>query len=66
MISNFTPDNSVLITSEINFLPVMREVSLRRGTEMIAIPEAAGELLGDDLLDLFDRVEVGTRVEIDE
>jgi hypothetical protein len=42
-----------LISSEINFLPVMRDASSARNTEFIPIPEAAGDLLGEDLLELF-------------
>ncbi len=53
VIAGFVPTRGRLVTSEINFLPVMREAARTRSTTLIAIEELAGELLPADLLALF-------------
>jgi poly-gamma-glutamate synthase PgsB/CapB len=53
VISGFVPTRGRLVTSEINFLPVMREAARTRSTTLIAIEDLAGELLPADLLALF-------------
>jgi poly-gamma-glutamate synthase PgsB/CapB len=53
VIARFTPERGKLVTSEINFLPLLREAARRRGTELTAIDDAAGELIPRDLLALM-------------
>jgi len=53
VISGFVPTRGRLVTSEINFLPVLREAARTRSTTLIAIEDLAGELLPADLLALF-------------
>jgi poly-gamma-glutamate synthase PgsB/CapB len=53
VIAGFVPTRGRLVTSEINFLPVMREAARGRSTTVIAIEDLAGELLPPDLLALF-------------
>ncbi len=53
VIAGFVPSHGRLVTSEINFLPVLREAARTRGTPIIAIEDLAGELLPADLLALF-------------
>lgn len=52
-IACFIPLAGTMITSEINFLPLFREVSRRRRTRMIALGNRDGELIARELLDLF-------------
>ena len=52
-IACFIPLRGTVITSEINFLPLFREVSKRRRTRMIALGNRDGELIAKELLDLF-------------
>jgi len=53
VIAGFVPTRGRLVTSEINFLPVMREAARTRSTTLIALEDLAGELLPADLLALF-------------
>ena len=53
VIAGFVPTKGRLVTSEINFLPVLQEAARRRETPLCAVPELAGELLPADLLALF-------------
>jgi poly-gamma-glutamate synthase PgsB/CapB len=52
-ITQFVPTESTLITSEINFLPLFRDACARKKTKFMSIGEYAGDLVADDLLDLF-------------
>lgn len=52
-IACFIPLRGTVITSEINFLPLFREVSKRRRTRMIALGNRDGELIARELLELF-------------
>jgi len=52
-IACFIPLRGTMITSEINFLPLFREVSKRRRTRMIALGNRDGELIARELLELF-------------
>jgi len=53
VIAGFVPTRGRLVTSEINFLPVMREAARQRGTSVVALEDLAGDLLPADLLGLF-------------
>ncbi len=53
VISGFVPTRGNLVTSEINFLPLMRAAAERRGTRISALGDLDGELLPADLLALF-------------
>ncbi|HEY0136255.1 MAG TPA: hypothetical protein VGB85_19355, partial [Nannocystis sp.] len=53
VISGFVPTRGRLVTSEINFLPLMRAAAERRGTRISALGDLDGELLPSDLLALF-------------
>lgn len=52
-IACFIPLAGTMFTSEINFLPLFREVCLRRRTRMIALGNRDGDLIARELLDLF-------------
>lgn len=52
-ISNFVPTRGVLINSETNFEAIMQQASDQNGTRMISLDDAAGDLIAEDLLDLF-------------
>lgn len=53
VIAGFVPTRGRLVTSEINFLPVLREAARTRSTPVVSIEDLAGELLPADLLGLF-------------
>lgn len=53
VIARFVPTGARTVTSEINFLPVLREAAGRRGSDLDAIDEFAGDLLPGDLLALI-------------
>jgi len=53
VIAGFVPTKGALITSEINFLPLMRSAAEQRGTRVCALGDLDGELLPADLLALF-------------
>ncbi|MFY0539894.1 hypothetical protein [Nannocystis pusilla] len=53
VISRFVPTGARTVTSEINFLPVLRDAAGRRGSDLDAIDEFAGDLLPADLLALI-------------
>ncbi len=53
VISNFIPRDAPLITSETNFLPLFAHRCKQQGAQMITVSELDGDLLADDLLDLF-------------
>ncbi len=53
VIAGFVPTKSVLVTSELNFLPLLRSEARRQHTRIIELPALAGELLPADLLALF-------------
>ncbi|MEM7158554.1 MAG: hypothetical protein AAF799_37285 [Myxococcota bacterium] len=52
-ISRFIPDDGIILTSEINFLPLFREVCRERDSELVAIGPHEGDLIAPELLDLF-------------
>ncbi|MCY0987254.1 hypothetical protein OV203_08980 [Nannocystis sp. ILAH1] len=53
VISRFVPTGARTVTSEINFLPVLRDAAGRRGSDLDAVDEFAGDLLPADLLALI-------------
>lgn len=53
VISRFIPRRGTVITSEINFLPLFREVCRRNRSELVALGRRDGDLLAPELLDLF-------------
>ncbi len=53
VIAGFVPTDATLITSELNFLPLLRAEAGRQRTRVIELPALAGELLPADLLALF-------------
>lgn len=53
VISQFIAKRSTLITSEVNFLPLFAEVCRQRGTRMITVGARDGELIAQDMLELF-------------
>ena len=52
-ISRFIPDAGIILTSEINFLPLFKEVCRQRDSELVAIGPQEGDLIAPELLDLF-------------
>ena len=53
VIARFVPDRSRVVTSEINFLPVLRAAADRNRTALLALGDLAGELIAPDLLKLL-------------
>ena len=53
VIAGFVPTASTLVTSEQNFLPLLRSEARRQRTRVVELPALAGELLPADLLALF-------------
>ncbi|MDC0675663.1 hypothetical protein [Nannocystis radixulma] len=53
VIARFVPTAARTVTSEINFLPVLRDAAGRRGSNLDAVDEFAGDLLPADLLALI-------------
>jgi poly-gamma-glutamate synthase PgsB/CapB len=53
VIARFVPDRSRVVTSEINFLPVMQAAADRNRSTLVAVGERAGDLLAPDLLALL-------------
>lgn len=53
VISRFIPKRGTCITSELNFLPLFRDVAARQESRLIPIDEFEGELIAPDLLELF-------------
>lgn len=52
-IANFVPSRGVLINSETNFEAVMQRAADENGTRMISLDDVAGDLLAEDLLEIF-------------
>ncbi|MCX4245298.1 hypothetical protein [Paraliomyxa miuraensis] len=52
-IACFIPPRGKVITSEINFLPLFREVCQRQRSTMVALGNRDGDLIARELLDLF-------------
>ncbi|MBL9106347.1 MAG: hypothetical protein JNL82_35825 [Myxococcales bacterium] len=53
VIARFVPDRSRVVTSEINFLPVIRAAAERNRTALTAVDDRAGDLIAPDLLALL-------------
>ncbi|MDC0720824.1 hypothetical protein [Nannocystis bainbridge] len=53
VIARFVPTTARTVTSEINFLPVLRQAAGQRGSDLDAVDEFAGDLLPADLLALI-------------
>ena len=53
VIARFVPTGAHTVTSEINFLPILRDVAAERGSPLEAVDEFAGDLLPADLLRLI-------------
>jgi len=53
VISRFVPRRSVLLTSEVSFLPLFAEQARRMDTELIPVGLREAELMAEDLLELF-------------
>ncbi len=52
-ISSFVPQQSTAFTSEVEFLPLLRDRAIERGSTLTAIDPVEAELWGSDLLALF-------------
>lgn len=52
-IARFVPARSKLLSTEINFAPVLRDRCKELGSEFISIDDRAGDLLATDLVGLF-------------
>ncbi len=53
VITEFIPHHSTLISSEVNFASLFAEVCRQRDTRYIHVHERVGDLIADDLLDLY-------------
>ncbi|MCY4046328.1 MAG: poly-gamma-glutamate synthase PgsB [Cellvibrionales bacterium] len=53
VISEFTPENSHLLTSEREMLPLLKEKAKLRKTQLVAVPALASHLITDDILAAF-------------
>ena len=53
VITEFIPNRSVLVTSEMSYLPLFHDVCARRGTTMHTVGDREAELIGEDVLALF-------------
>ncbi|HEY8379071.1 MAG TPA: hypothetical protein VIK91_21410, partial [Nannocystis sp.] len=53
VISRFVPTRAHTVTSEVNFLPILRDAAERRGSTLDVVDEFAGDLLPADLLALI-------------
>lgn len=53
VIGSFIPRGGLCFTSEVNFLPLFEARAREKGTELVAVPTHAADLLPADLLGLF-------------
>ena len=53
VIARFVPERARVVTSEINFLPVLRAAAEKNRCELVAVGDLAGDLIAPDLLRLL-------------
>lgn len=53
VITNFIPPKRVVFTTETNFLPLFRDQCEKMQTELVAVSPREGDLIAQDVLDLF-------------